>query len=55
MENRELARYIWFNKYRFYKYRFYKYKLIISSLMISTVFPIRSHQILLDLPQKIFL
>lgn len=52
MENRELARYIWFNKYRFY---FYKYKLIISSLMISTVFPIRSHQILLDLPQKIFL
>ena len=50
MENRKLARYIWFNKYRFYKY-----KLIISSLMISTVFPIRSHQILLDLTQKIFL
>ena len=50
MENRELARYIWFNKYRFYKY-----KLIISTLMISIVFPIRSHQILLDLPQKIFL
>ena len=47
MEDRELARYIWFNKYRFYKY-----KLIISSLMISTVFPIRSHQILLDLPKK---